>query len=533
MKNKLLTLTGLALTTGVLATPTIYPKDSTYLSKIVNKTNSNLVADDSDQRVIWVMPPNTAFSKVGNLHTITANVGFCREMADLQGYSRSLSAKLEALKNQEIENKDKREALAQKISDARKELSEYIVSNKLFDITEIDDRLTTVEQQIDDLTSKLDTCQQNCSEVSSQLLDLRKEKVSLTRQRREVGRDRLTSIRMMDRKKAALEGYEKDLQDLINSYDKMGADIESLRNRFIAMYSQFGKMEGARASIEFKSEWESNIQSLRNENRDYDFKEIHTQNAVIYSNLIAGNLPADSAILAYEIPGSTDNDKITLPSYPSDISGNLRLSLIGTCPALHPELFDINVPNGTDQMKYGLVVAYEFPSTFDVGVKVSYNMHRMYEKIVKSKTKGGLFSSSKKTTVSEKTLFEDSLKIAWSDEAKLLTSDQKDEIEVDLRNNVYARLANIGLPAVPNAINLVAEATGPTGAAVLASSLANNKACKANKWCTAAAMGVNVLNAVFGSSSSTTSYKNVQDVWLTDDWSRKEVVYKPWVTSYR
>src|SRR4051794_25558549 len=95
---KIRTLTSLLMAGGMtalmaesaLATPTIYPKTLTFLSAIENPTNSNLVADDADPRVIWVMPPNTATSKVEGLHTLTANVGYCQEMADLQGYSATM-----------------------------------------------------------------------------------------------------------------------------------------------------------------------------------------------------------------------------------------------------------------------------------------------------------------------------------------------------------------------------------------------------------------------------------------------------------
>lgn len=537
MKTKmLLTMTGALISTSVLATPSIYPKDLTFLSQITNNTNSNIVADDSDPRVIWVLPPNTAYSKVGGLHTITANVGFCKEMANIQSYSNSLSEKMLDLQKRELEAEREVDAMLKKISTARQELADYVVSNNLHDISQVDDRIMTVEAQISELTDKLESCQQNCSEVSSQLNELRNEKLKLTRQRREISKDKIRSVRIMDQKKAAIEGYEKDLEAHEARYTKLSSSLEDLRARFLKMYEQFAEMEGARASISFESDWEKNIQTLIDTNPGYDFKQIHTQNAVISTSLMAGNsLPGKSAVLAYELSGKYEKEQITYPSYPSSLSGNLRLSLIGTCPVLHPELFDINVPTGTDQMKYGMVISYEFPSSFEVDVTATYNMYKMYQKIVKSKKRGGFFSSSKKTSITEKNFFKDEFKVQWNeqDQANSLTEEQKADYEKEIRDNIFGRLAAIGLPTMPNPGNLVAEDAGPSGAAVLASSLQNNPACKANLYCTATAIGVNFLNAVFGSSSSVAKYTKIDDVELTERWSRKEVVYKPWISSYR
>lgn len=535
-KFNLLTMSLALMSTSVLATPTIYPTDVSLLSSIHNPTNSNLVADDTDPNLIWVMPPNSAYSVVNGLHTITANVGFCREMANLQSYSRDMSEKMADLQKRETEDERVISEMRDRISDARQELSDFIVSEKLHNINQIDDRILAVETQLAELNETHNSCEVNCREISAQILDLRKERMALTRQRREVSRDKIRSVREMDRKKSALEGYVSDLEDYEKRFEKLKTNLDNMRSRFVSMYSHFGKMEGARASISYESNWDKNIQELQHSNPRVSFQQIPTQNAVISTSLMAGNgIPGENAVLSYEISGNSSDGKITYPSYPSNMSGNLRLSLIGTCPMLHPEMFDVNRENGTDKMRYGMVISYEFPSSFSMDVTATYNMYKMYQKVVKSKKRGGFFSSSKKTSISEKTFFRDEFKVVWNeqDQANSLSEEQKADYEKELRDNIFGRLAAIGLPTVPNPGALVAEATDPNGAAVLASSLASNNACRVNKWCTAAAIGINVLNAVFGSSSSAASYTNIQDAELVERWSRKQVVYKPWISSYR
>lgn len=536
MKKLLVTMTTALITTGVFATPTIYPKDATLLATIVNKTNSNIVADDSDQRVIWVMPPNTAYSKVGGLHSITANVGFCREIADIQSYSRSLTEQLVGLETKKVAALDKLEIIRQQVSDARQDYANHIATNNLHDIEKLDERMTTVEDQISALNEKLFVCQEHCSEIAGQLSELRKERTSLVKERRILVKDRLRSVRVMEQKKASVEAYEKDLEDNQQKFNKISGDLLDMHSRLLGMYKEFAKMEGARASISFESNWEENIQELANNNPGFDFKQIHTENAVIRTSLLTGNsLPGESAVLAYELPGKPVNGGVEYPSYPSEFSGNLRLSLIGACPALHPALFNINVENGTEQMKYGMIVSYEYPTTVEANLHIEYYMKKIYEKIVKSKKKGGFFSSSKKTSVTEKNFFKDEFITTWNeqDAGNSYTEEEKADIEKEIRDDMFARQFALAVPMIPNPGALIAGETGPNGAAVLGTSMANSKACQVNKWCMAATVGVNVLNAVFGSSTSAASYTNIQETRQIVDWNRKKVVMKPWISSYR
>src|SRR5690606_18843986 len=157
-KNFIALMTGSLLTGMAFATPTIYPKDLTFLSVINNPTTSNLVADDSDINVIWVMPPNVASAKVEGLHSITANVGFCKEMANLQSYSADLTLKMKELKIKEIEADEHMQKMLEKLSQARQKLAQYVVANNLADIQELDNRLFLVEEQIDVLNESLMNC---------------------------------------------------------------------------------------------------------------------------------------------------------------------------------------------------------------------------------------------------------------------------------------------------------------------------------------------------------------------------------------
>lgn len=525
---------GLFLKTA-LATPTIYPKDVTLLATITNPTNSNIVADDSDLKVIWVMPPNTAFSDTGKLHTINANVGYCKEMAQLQGYSLELSDKMFELKMKEVESEKESKAIQEKLSKARQDLARHISVNNLSEIQTIDERLEIITDEILALNEKLGTCTQFCRETSLQIRDLKNEKKSLTTLRKKLITERSRDVREMERKKEAVKGLEKDLDDINLRWERIGNSLEGLRQKFHSMFATFGKLEGARTSLQFRSSWDDNINELQRLNPHFDFKRIHTQNAVITINMLGGEtLQGQGAVLGYELAGVYSEGKLSYPSYPANLSGNIRLSLLGTCPIIYPELFKLNLPSDTDQMKYGMVISYEFPSSFEVDVTAEYNMYKMYQKIAKSGRKGGFFRSKRWSSIEEKTFFRDEFKVHWNEQdvANSLTEEQKADYEKDIRDNIFARLAVIGLPNFSNPGELVTQDPGASGAVVLSSALSKNPSCQMNKYCMAASIGVKVLDAIFGSSSSSASYTNIQDVNMKESWSRKQVVYKPWISSY-
>ncbi|MGE3607943.1 MAG: hypothetical protein AB7I27_00045 [Bacteriovoracaceae bacterium] len=524
------------LSEASFATPTIYPKDITLLSKISNSTNSNLVADDSDVNVIWVMPPNVAISKVSGLHTITANVGFCQELANLQGYSEMMSRKMKDLELKELDSEEEVKAIEVKLSAARQDYAQYVAANNLIELQSIDDRLATVDQQIETLNEKLSSCQENCNEYLSQIKQLKTERAQLTSTRLSLLTQRMKEAREMQRKKALVEAYQQDLKDKDERWSKLRSDLDSLRTKFNEMYKTFGQLEGARASISFESEWDKNINQLQQQNPGFDFKRILTQNAQITTNIVGINsFPTTGAIMGYDIAGNHSEGKISFSSYPQSMAGNVRLSLIGTCPILHPEWFKITTDNSINQMKYGMVVSYEFPSTFEVDVTAKYNMYKIYQKIVSSGRSGGFFSTRHWTSIEEKTFFKDDFKVSWNeqDSANSLTEEQKADYEREIRNNIFGRLASLGLPAVSNPGSLVPPQQLQSGALILANSLANNSACKMNIYCTSASIGLSVLDAIFGQSSASANYTNIQNVEMTESWSRKKVVYKPWISSYR
>ena len=542
MKNafRMLTVAGLCMVNHAFAIPTIWPTEGTLveIEQLENTTNSNLVADNVNPKKIYVMPPNSAKAIMQkHLFLRTANLGFCGEMKDLQGYTKRMSAQIADLDDVLKEKAAEKAKIIEKISKAREEVAKYAVEKRLTELSDLDNEISSINQHIDALNAELKTCSSKCDTLEEQLDKRLADHSSALKRRRELARIHTASLTQYERKRQLLEGLKEDLADLDQSYTDMENDLIGIRSKLFNAYKDLGSLEAGRAAISYTSSWDENINTLQEANKGYSFEKITTQDAVFTTDIAdLSHVPSGSAILAYKI-SACNNDgagKCETSTYPENFSGSVVLSTIGACPIEHPDYFDLDMdhPNSAEEMSFGMTVAYDYPTAMTVEAKVEYNMYKMYQKIVKSGKKGGLFSSRSWNSVKEKTFFRDDYSVTWSDQAQLLPETEKDVIEQEMRNAIFDRMAKLALSTATNPAALVIPHLPASGATVLGNEMAKNKACQTNIYCTAASIGVKVLDAIFGGGKTTSSYTNIQDVKLEDNWSRTSVVYKPYITSY-
>ena len=237
--------------------------------------------------------------------------------------------------------------------------------------------------------------------------------------------------------------------------------------------------------------------------------------------------------MAYEVNGKYEDGSYRLGSFPGSMNTNIVLSLVGTCPMLHPEDFNINQDNKDTNMKYGLTVSYESPSSMMLIGKVKYNMKKMFEKISTASTSGGFFFTRSDSNTEQRSFFRDSFTVEWTeqDPKNSIPDDQRQKMEMDMRNHVLSRLAQLALPDVPNQVEFAKSAGIPvSGSLVIADSLMS--ACPGSGYCVAGSVLLRGLNAIFGRGASSSRFKSIQDVDIVETWSFDKVVMKPWVTSY-
>ncbi len=517
------------------AAPSIYPVNITQLQNLSNPTTSNLVADDVNLNKVYVMPPNVAEAVVTGLHTLSANVGFCREVADLQKYSRRATEKINDLSEQELKYKPEVDKARKSLFEAREDAAKYAAENKLSAIFDLDTQIQQKEDRLLNLYQLADSCKSACGQVQVEIREIENSKSQLVSDRRTLARENIEQVRAYDRKKALVEARLQNLADIEDGFFKIQERLKNLRSDFHKMYADYAKLEGGRAAFNYNSHWDENLSSLRISNPGFEFEKINTQNAKLFSSIKGiKDIPGDLAILAYEIAGTPKENYMELNAgFPAAISSNIVLSLLGVCPMLHPEDFNIKMPTHVSEMKYGLTIAYDFPTTVNLKASVHYNMYKMFEKIVSSGSSGGFFSSRSWTSVEERNFFRDSFSINWTeqDPENTVTEEQRLNVEHDMRAHILERLASLALPTAPNRDAIIqAGQPPPHGAVLVASSLMT--ACPTNIYCLGASLLFSSLDAIFGSSSASANYKQIQDIWLDESWSKAKVILKPWVTSY-
>ncbi len=544
MKIKLwsVTLFGICQMGVALATPTIWPTEDTYVQvhKVVNPTNSNLIADTVQPLKVYVMPPNSAKAVMQKkLFNRTANLGFCREMRNLQDYTRRVSAEIADYEGRLYGKKADADRIERKRSQARAALAQYATEKNITELQDLDVELSELTSLIREKTEELKECANNCEELKKQIGHHNFNHSTALRRRRELARQFTSVIAQYEKKKSLVEGYEDELRAANRAWMNLEDDIISVRTNLFNLYKDLGSLEGGTASITYTSSWDDNVSVLRQMNPEYEFEKIQTKNSVFVTSIAdLSHVPSAKAILAYKISACSNdaNGKCETSAYPDSFTGSVVLSTIGACPIEHPEYFDLDLsqPNSAEEMNFGMTVSYDYPTAMTVKATATYNMYKMYQKIAKSGRSGGFFRSKSWNSIEEKTTFRDSFTVNWDEQDReaSVSDARKIEIEQEMRNAVFDRLAKIGLPAVINPAELVAPLVPQSGAMVLGNELAKNKACQTNIYCTGASIGFKVLDAIFGGSSASSSYTNIQDVDMKDVWSQTLVVYRPYITSY-
>lgn len=517
------------------AVPTMYPDHPTVLHRILNETTSNIIGDNKDPKVVYVMPPNTGEATVNGLHTISANVGFCGEMKDLQLYSRETVKRINDLAIEELQAKRELQKLVDAVREAQMDAAQFVADKKLQALADMDARISEMEDRLSTLYKDSETCKNSCDVIHDEMSNLEKEKHKLVKERRELAKQNVVDSKIYDKKKEKVRVLKESIETAKNDYIDRSQRLITIRENYLGMYSRFAKMEGGRAAFRFESGWEANRRTLAASNPGYQFELIPTQKSLVYASIKgAKDIPGDLAILAYEFGGVQKENHVELEGgFRQNLSSNIVLSLLGTCPMLHPQDFGLPKDYSVNDMKYGMTQVYEFPSSTKLRLTASYNMYKMYEKVVSSGSSGGFFSSRSWTKVEERNFFKDSYKAKWeqTDPQNQISDQERAHIESEMRKHLFERLGLFALPSSPDRNGIIAAAAPPPhGAVVIAESLV--KACPGNIYCVAGSLALTALDSIFGSSKATASYKQTHDVWLEEVWELDKTIMKPWVTSF-
>lgn len=514
------------------AVPTLYP--DRLSRRIINPTNSNYIVDTRDPWRIYVLPPMTAEVKPRGLHTVTANVGFCKEISELQKFNLDTLELINSMKVKDAQTRAQVENEKQALLEANRKMSEFASSMGLQELMALDVRLQQVELRLDTLYERYKSCLRDCDVVARDIQDSQKIRTELSARRLSLGSSNAQVMYEYERNKNRVQAHEKNLLTLETNWKKLQLDLLDLYQQFNRMFDAHARREGGRVAVTYDSGWSRNLEILKRQNPQYNFEKIPTKNAQIRSSLLSkSQLPLEGSIISFDVGGVSADGVLALGSYPEAFSGNAVLNLLGVCPLLHPEWFGLTKAPAIEQMIYGMTVGYEYPAAMKYEVKVSYNLYRMYELIKSQGKSSGFFTSKVWSHHDEALFFQDTFHVEWKNQndQNKLSLEQRRAIESDLRRQILSRLASNLVMSDPSLRVALTNQPQNTGAVVLAESLM--KVCPLNIYCQGASVVLNVLQAVFGGSELKQSVKQKLDVNLVEHHSNEEIVMQPMLTTYK
>lgn len=518
---------------------------SAFVSKcgaltIPNETNATLVRDNEDCKLIWVLPP-TAGTTTFTGYSPNGNLGMCKEVKLAQKLSARVLERMGKVNEEADSLNGEYKAALEKVAKARAKVNEELQKPETQLMREADTRLSTLDSRIESISKQLDNCNNSCDQLNAEYKELAKQRVQLHNDIRELRRKHVDAVRAYEKAKAVLESAELAAANVGKGYDAIQERQTKFRNELLNMLVFYSRTSAGEAHIDYDTGWDAAVEKLNQQyGNQYQFQKVRTSDARIFANIVgAGDkesyLSSMPSILDYSIQGMKyvpwGEEKTTeMTALPSRLVGNVRTSLLGGCPLYYKNFLEDEslTPSDTPQTyNYGISATYKYPAAYRFKMTASYNLYKFYEKIVKSRSKGGFFSSKTVTEVSETRDDKDTFEIDWNVEDPDSIYDEKarKEITADLKKELIGRVLGImAQPVFATAPPMpISQPAQPEhGAIVLANGL-QSTCGNVNVYCQAGVWILRGLDAIFGSSSAEQKFRSVHNTKATETWSANSV----------
>lgn len=551
MKQLNITLLGaMVMSSTVMAAPSAFEAKHCGPLNITNNTTSTVIRDHEDCSKVWVMPPEMGTVQTKNFKK-SGNLGFCTELKNIQGATRRITNRIAALEDDIDRQTPSIRRAERKLRLAEEKLAAAKNTTIINEYNDLLDRLDTIEVRLEGIQVKLSECSSDCQALLNDYNDLRAEKKKINYDIRTVRRDNISSLRAYEKARsqheAALRHFEFVNDEVLTIIEKKA----QLHDRIFSLYKNYAKLEGGYISLNYDLNWDENVTALETAYPQYNFSKVATKDARIHANFI-GSTDQDSylaslpMILDYSIGGfeyqpyGVERDA-NISALPSEIQGDLRLSVVGACPYYYSNFLDdrtgqlqVNPNADTTQFGFGLSTSYKYPAVFKFNLEASYNLYKFYKKVVRSGSSGGLFSKKSWKKVSETKIDKDTFSIKWLDEGNRYSQDEKNKIRQTVKEELIARaLQNMAEPAGarPTQMTAVNTFNPEPGALVVARGL--EKTCGWYSYkCRAASWVLKGLTSIFGSARSEAEFQSTHDSTSTEIWNEENVVWRPGASSY-
>jgi hypothetical protein len=534
------------------AVPSAYTNNCEPM-RINNETNSTLLRDSENCDTVWVLPPTSGLTTLSGF-TPSANLAMCKSLKEDMDASRYLSRSMR-IQAQKIDQIELEISSTQKEIDlVMSEIYHYENDPKIREVLKIQSEIQIVDQLVTQLVKKLTLCKEHCDVVKDNIQDEERKKKLLSNRLLELDTlYPLSFLKYENLKKQQIYLHEKMKSILTKFNDSISMRME-LRSLIQGLFKQYAKLEGGYGHLDYNSGWDENIKKLNHQygNR-FDFKAVPTKNTRIYANFLGSGekdkdlyLESKPILLDYTFGGLKfvpwgEERTAEIASFPSHLSGSLRLNLLGSCPlyyanftqAKDDEELVISTNYQNNIFSPSIIVNYEYPAAFKFHVTAKYNLYKMYEKMISQTSRGGLFWKKSEQHIEEHRTDQDHFEIFWKDEDNLYSAEEKKEITKMLRDElIYRVLHNMAIPIPERPVHFpISEMSlPPSGAFVLAKGF--KEFCGWNIYCRASSWVLIGLDSLLGGSHSVSSFKSIHDRWASETWSSSEAKWRPATTSF-
>lgn len=317
-----------------------------------------------------------------------------------------------------------------------------------------------------------------------------------------------STLRRRVRMTQTIEKMEGDLQDALLKASSAeasggGGQVEKIKNNLEYLYNTINSIKydpemmesGGFYSYVASSGLAKTMDAVRKKNIGKTVEPIHTTVTSIIPSLSKegegrAQRPSD-IFLKIGIP-----EKGQLAALADRLQVDVEVTKLGACMLAFPDVMSTS----SSPFRFGFIVNYEYPFLFLGQVSAEYNLTKVYERIEESGTKNGLFKSTSYSDVIESSELRSALAVKVVSDTALGPEEQ-----LKLERHARELVLNV---AVGQMVARFGEAAAParTGAAIASEELA--KACGVNVYCQGTAVGLKILDGIFGGSEQRSRFKS-------------------------
>lgn len=551
-------LTPLLTTLCALAAPSLYALPSVYVNdtklKSVGaiKTRSTLIADNEDPRKVWVLPPKSGAIDVKDFVS-SGNTPMCGSLKELIKEMEQIDGQLRQQRQRIKEREPELTKAHQLVAKRRAELAELGDKPSLKEIILLEGRQEELEAKITALIDELDQTEdpEVITAIKEELKELRAERSQLRKDIRELRKTHRADYARYAKAKRRYEAARANFDEVDADIKQMIAIWQSFQDDILSTYKNRGRIHAGTAAMDYESQWQEEVSRLQSSYSQLDFVPMATFNTRIYAGFFAAadedsyykNLPP---LVSYSINGQPQlpwGKRIPVTSgqrgasgLPSTVVGDFHYNLIGGCPIVDRGFFDevrFDVERASDGTpRYGMSASYEYDMAFNFEVEASYNLFKIYEKVVKQGSTGGFFTSRAYVDIVEKQDDDDTFSIRISSDANLPAKQVakiRTEIKKELINRVLAMTATPTMKDKP--VLKLPGVRAKRGAIVMADGL--SKVCGFNVYCQVGSWILRVGDSIWGSSTAEANFKREWNRTAHEKWSQHSMVPRQATITFR